>query len=223
MVTIWMRKYGEYGVLSKSDWNMNFSRRRLILSRSLGRYSYVANYQKQQLINWKAAWKDLLNLMAELQIFFEDKWLNKDGTFNTSYWNATWFGDIWGKHNQLIEQLKLNKVTEARDKWATFWQMTEYEWKVLEAAASALSLIKKNDKQYTDEFKKIMRATWIATFGREPTAQEWQDFVNEQRAYQWFQISAWSPQTEQSKLNSIGKWWNSWWGINFSDVVTNWK
>jgi len=42
--------------------------------------------------------------------------------------------------------------------------MTEYEWKVLENAATSLNILKQDDKEYTDEFKKIMRATWIATF-----------------------------------------------------------
>ena len=186
-------------------------------------WKMVESYQADQLANWKAAWKDLLNIMAELQILFEDKWLD-DWQFDTNAWQSLWWGSIWRKHDQLKEQLKLNKVTEARDKWATFWQMTEYEWKVLENAATSLNILKQDDKEYTDEFKKIMRATWIATFWKAPTEQEWQDYVKQQRAYQSFNVSAWNTTNDKNALDQIGKWWsNNWSWINFSDVVTNWR
>ena len=185
-------------------------------------WKMVESYQADQLANWKAAWKDLLNIMAELQILFEDKWLD-NWQFDTNAWQSLWWGAIWRKHDQLKEQLKLNKVTEARDKWATFWQMTEYEWKVLENAATSLNILKQDDKEYTDEFKKIMRATWIATFWEAPTEQEWQDYVKGQRAYQSFNVSAWgsSSQSEDEKLAQIGTWKVSTW-IDFWNVVTNW-
>lgn len=186
-------------------------------------WKMVEAYQADQLANWKAAWKDLLNIMAELQILFEDKWLD-DWQFDTNAWQSLWWGAIWRKHDQLKEQLKLNKVTEARDKWATFWQMTEYEWKVLENAATSLNILKQDDKEYTDEFKKIMRATWIATFWKAPTEQEWQDYVKQQRVYQNFNVSAWgsSSESEDDKLAQIGSWTVSTW-VNFVDVVQNWR
>ena len=186
-------------------------------------WKMVESYQADQLANWKAAWKDLLNIMAELQILFEDKWLD-DWQFDTNAWQSLWWGSIGRKHDQLKEQLKLNKVTEARDKWATFWQMTEYEWKVLENAATSLNILKQDDKEYTDEFKKIMRATWIATFWKAPTEQEWQDYVKQQRVYQDFNVSAWgsSSESEDDKLAQIGSWTVSTW-VNFVDVVQNWR
>lgn len=186
-------------------------------------WKMVESYQWDQLANWKAAGKDLLNIMAELQILFEDKWLD-NWQFDTNAAQSLWWGSIWRKNDQLKEQLKLNKVTEARDKWATFWQMTEYEWKVLENAATSLNILKQSDKEYTDEFKKIMRATWIATFWKAPTEQEWYDYVQQQRAYQSFNVSVKgsSSQTTDDKLAQIGSW-NVWTWIDFWDVVTNWK
>lgn len=185
-------------------------------------WKMVEAYQNDQLENWKAAWRDLLNIMAELQILFEDKWLD-DWQFDTNAWQSLWWGAIWRKHDQLKEQLKLNKVTEARDKWATFWQMTEYEWKVLENAATSLNILKQDDKEYTEEFTKIMRATWIATFWKAPTSEEWQKYVNEQRAYQNFSVS-WkgSSSSDDDKLDQIWTWTVSWW-IDFWSVVSNWR
>lgn len=185
-------------------------------------WKMVEAYQNDQLENWKAAWRDLLNIMAELQILFEDKWLD-DWQFDTNAWQSLWWGSIWRKHDQLKEQLKLNKVTEARDKWATFWQMTEYEWKVLENAATSLNILKQDDKEYTEEFTKIMRATWIATFWKAPTSEEWQKYVNEQRAYQNFNVS-WkgSSSSNDNKLDQIWTWTVSWW-IDFWSVVQNWR
>lgn len=185
-------------------------------------WKMVEAYQADQLENWKAAWRDLLNIMAELQILFEDKWLD-DWQFDTNAWQSLWWGSIWRKHDQLKEQLKLNKVTEARDKWATFWQMTEYEWKVLENAATSLNILKQDDKEYTEEFTKIMRATWIATFWKAPTSEEWQKYVNEQRAYQNFNVS-WkgSSSSNDNKLDQIWTWTVSWW-IDFWSVVQNWR
>ena len=186
-------------------------------------WKMVEQYQADQLANWKAAWKDLLDLMADLQILFEEKWLDEDWNFDTSAWSSIGWWDIWRKHDQLKEQLKLNKVTEARDKWATFWQMTEYEWKVLENAATSLNMLKLNDKEYTDEFKSIMQSTYIATFWHKPTEQEWSNYITERKNNRAFNLtSSSSSQSEDEKLSQI--WTGSvWTWIDFMNVVQNWK
>lgn len=171
-------------------------------------WKMVEAYKNEQLAKWRAWWLEVLRAMAELQNNFVDAWWLVNGNFNTSilYWLGVWA--VAQKHNQLKALLKLNKVKEARQNWATFGNMTEWEWKILDEAASALNMIFLSDEQYTNEFKSILNATWLATYWEPITDAKWKEFVAETK------------NSRSTQLEEISKSSNNWWG-NFNNIGNN--
>lgn len=180
-------------------------------------WQWIDHYQNK--INAEAvqAWEDILILLAQLQNNFQDAdrvdevtkgWKTKT-IFDTNATQWWWWGAIWIKYNQLINQLLLNKVTEAREKWATFWQMTEYEWKILEDAASALKIKFwwwSSDESFSAAFFDLVDATWKLTnwTNKWPTRSEWNSFVNQIRKdSEWYMT--------QSGADGSNLWWSGWW------------
>lgn len=179
----------------------------------------MQNVYYQNKVNAEAAkaWEDILLLLAQLQNAYEDadrvteekdeNWKIKT-VFNTNATQWWWWGAIWIKYNQLINQLLLNKVTEAREKWATFWQMTEYEWKILEDAASALKIkfwLWSSDESFSTAFFDLVDATWKLTnwTNKWPTRSEWNNYVNQvKRDSEWYMTQWWA---DGSNL-----WWWGW-------------
>ena len=180
-------------------------------------WQWIDHYQNKVNAEAVQAWEDILILLAQLQNDFKDAdrtydvtkdWKIKTvfDTNSTQWWG---WGAIWIKYNQLINQLLLNKVTEAREKWATFWQMTEYEWKILEDAASALKINFwwwSSDESFSEAFFDLVDATWKLTnwTNKWPTRSEWNSFVNQVRKdSEWYMTD--------SGADGSNIWWGGWW------------
>ena len=185
-------------------------------------WQWIDHYQNKVNAEAVQAWEDILILLAQLQNDFEDadrsKEVTKDGktktVFDTNAMQWRWWGTIWIKYNQLINQLLLNKVTEAREKWATFWQMTEYEWKILEDAASALKIkfgLWSSDESFSKAFFDLVDATWKLTnwTNKWPTKAEWDSFVNQIRKDSEWYMTDGSWNTEVYGSNLWGSKWDS--------------
>lgn len=179
-------------------------------------WQWIDHYQNKVNAEAVKAWEDILLLLAQLQNAYDDAdrvsevtkdWKTKT-VFDTNATQWWWWGAIWIKYNQLINQLLLNKVTEAREKWATFWQMTEYEWKILEDAASALKIkfwLWSSDESFSTAFFDLVDATWKLTnwTNKWPTRSEWNNYVNQvKRDSEWYMTQWWA---DGSNL-----WWWGW-------------
>lgn len=136
---------------------------------------------------WTAQGQSLLRVMAELEnMFIYDKRIDKNWVFDTSYWNF-WPTSAKGrKMNQIKEQLRLEQLLEARHNGATFGSMTEWEWKIILNASTTLSKWM-NDEDYTNEFRNIAAAVWKATYWKELTRADWDNFLATTRDTQsWY-------------------------------------
>lgn len=201
-------------------------------------WKWIEHYRAKQKAIWLKAWDDILKLLAELQILYEDSKLTRDVTkdwvtktiFDTTIWQWKWMWTIWIKYRQLMKQLLLNKVTEARNKWATFWSMTEYEWDILEDAASALKIQwTSTDEWFTDEFNKLVNAYWKLTQDTKQniTKNEWKNYVNKVRAENvqlqssksWVKNNApkWNAVPNTPSWTSWGTAQSNWWKESSAD------
>lgn len=202
-------------------------------------WQWIDHYQNKVNAEAAKAWEDILLLLAQLQNAYKDagkldevteNWKTKI-VFDTNI--THWWGwhETWIKYEQLINQLLLNKVTEAREKWATFWQMTEYEWKILKDAASALKIkfwLWSSDESFSNAFFDLVDATWKLTNWTNtwPTASEWEKYVKQvKKESEWYMTWAStkeiSKEDAQSWLNSWRQWWTTtWWR---DDYVSNYS
>ena len=195
-------------------------------------WQWIDHYQNKVNAEAVKAWEDILLLLAQLQIAYDDadrvKEVTKDWKTKTVFdTNATqwwWWGAIWIKYNQLIKQLLLNKVTEAREKWATFWQMTEYEWRILEDAASALRIkfgYWSNDESFSTAFFDLVEATWKLTnwTSQKPTRTEWNNYVNQvKKESEWYMADTGVDGSNLWWWETWDTWWTwTWW--NNSDTM----
>ena len=195
-------------------------------------WQWLEHYQNKVNAEAVKAWEDILLLLAQLQNAYDSAWRKdevikdwkKKTVFDTNTTQWRWWGEIGIKYEQLINQLLLNKVTEARKKWATFWQMTEYEWDILKNASSALKIkfwYWSSDESFSNAFFDLVNATWKLTRWEWewPTDAEWNNFVdkvkNESKRYMtWDWISE---EDAIAWLNSWKSWASSWWNINYVD------
>lgn len=174
------------------------------------------------------AWEDILLLLAQLQNAYADAdridYVTKDwktkAVFDTKSPQWRWWWEIWIKYEQLINQLLLNKVTEAREKWATFWQMTEYEWKILENAASALKIKFwrwSSDESFSNAFFDLVNATWKLTNWTNtwPTGDEWNNYVKQVK-----DESEWYKTNEGTDIDGSNLWWGGWWNNDANNEET---
>lgn len=130
--------------------------------------------------------------LAELQLAFEEYWnIKSDWNFDTymlmgrGRWSVA-----WRKFDQVKAALQLDKVVSAREQWVTFGSMTEYEWKQMEKAVSALSIAWMNDEEFTQEYKWLVSKLWRATYWWDtwPTTEEWNQYVKDVKDLRGFDI-----------------------------------
>ena len=184
-------------------------------------WQWIEHYQNKVNAEAVKAWEDVLLLLAQLQNLYRDydrekiktKDWKKVTEFDTNAWQWWWRSAIWIKYEQLINQLLLNKVTEARAKWATFWQMTEYEWDILKTAASDLKIktIWSTDKSFSKAFFDLVDATWRLTHDSKnwPTATQWENYLNQvKNEWEWYMTPAW--QDSWWTIDGSNLWWSQW-------------
>ena len=192
-------------------------------------WQWIDHYKNKVNAEALQAWEDILLLLAQLQNDFraedrettETKNWKKVTVFDTNATQWWGWGTIWIKYQQLINQLLLNKVTEAREKWATFWQMTEYEWDILKDAASALRIkfwYWSSDESFSEAFFDLVDATWKLTnwTGKWPTREEWNNYVNQvKNESQWYMSDA----TEEVSGSNLWWWKWTWWGSSNNEAT----
>lgn len=115
-------------------------------------------------------WVDVLRSIAELYNMVEDDEGKLD--FSWTYWPRSGSKD---KFDQIKEKLKLEQLLEARANWATFGSMTEWEWKIIENAASSLKWWR-TDGTISSEMEKVISAVYHATYWKKMTKKDWEAF-----------------------------------------------
>lgn len=129
------------------------------------------------------------------------------------------------KFDQIKEQLKLEQLLEARANGATFGSMTEWEWKIIERAASSLHWYRLW-ADVNEEMEKVLAAVWHATFWTEMTQKDWDEFrANQARIDNWNNGGETSDDiVNPDKLSQIWQWTTSttWW-MDFWEIVITWN
>lgn len=140
---------------------------------------------------WTKQGKEVLRSIAELYNMAEGE-ENGSPTWKLNFnpfsiiRTPWWFWDSWqtaskDKFDQIKEQLKLEKLLEARANGATFGSMTEWEWKIIENAASSLKW-DRSDSTINDEMERIISALFHATYWKNITAEDWKSIRAEVEA-----------------------------------------
>jgi len=143
--------------------------------------AYMADYEAW-LIDPVAEWAvlsesayNLLELFAKLYNEVGDE--NWQLDFNPA-WPWLYQYDIW---NQIKSEMTLEKMVEARSNEIWFWQVTEWEWKMLrEAATSLWSAYWTRDSKINDEVNWLVSALWHATYweNNDVNPEKWNEFRN---------------------------------------------
>jgi hypothetical protein len=198
-------------------------------------WQWIDHYKNKVNASASKAWEDVLILLAQLWNLYEDDdriyretvdW-KKQQVLDTNIAQWRWWGWTWIKYNQIINQLLLNKVTEAREKWATFWQMTEYEWDILKDAASALKIkfwYWSSDESFTKSFYDLVNASWKLSNWTNtwPTESQWKDYVDKIRKEDEWYVT--SPDWTVISVDWSNLWWwsskSSIWGNNEETMNT---
>ena len=117
------------------------------------------------------------------------------------------------KYAQIKSLLTLEQMTEARANEIWFWQVTEWEWKMLRQAAAALgNSVWTTDEAINNELEKIIRVLWKASYGSNITQLDWLNYRNKQAA-----IDNWN-NAEPTNYPLDTTWmWNQW-----SDSSSDW-
>lgn len=124
---------------------------------------------------WQKQWVDVLTSIAELYNMVGDDWELDFGMGVLWYWPWKWSKD---KFDQIKEKLKLEKLLEARANGATFGSMTEWEWKIIEDAASSLKWWR-TDETINNEMEKVIAAVYHATYWKTMSQEDWNTFKNQ--------------------------------------------
>ena len=166
---------------------------------------YINEVMKKE---WQKESENVLKSIAQLYNMTEDD------NWKLDFW-PWFFWYIWlrsskDKFKQIVEQLKLAKLIEARDNGATFGSMTEWEWRIIENAASSLHRWRP-DSAIDKEMKSIVSALWNATYWEELTESKWNEFKKEQKRLDelaWNLSANDSWPTNNAPLKKSSQWTN---------------
>ena len=187
-------------------------------------WDYSKFLKKKKLFNeevvkkeWQAQWLQVLRAIAQL---YND---TQDESWNFETWWVWFLGfyprtTIKDKFDQITNLLKLDKMIQARNNWVSFWQVTEWEWEIIENAASSMNWWRK-DASIDKRLKETIAAVWHTTFWKEMTSEDWENFKKQQK-----EIDEWDnavKQQQEEKLAQIWTWAVGTW-IDFNKVITNW-
>ena len=155
---------------------------------------------------------DLLWLFAELyNLTADDSW-----QLDFNAWTF-WLTYPYDKRDQIKNEMTLEKMVNARSNEIWFWQVTEWEWKMLRNASTALwSAFWTRDENINTEVNSLLSALWHATYWKnnDIDAEKWAKFR------QWITSKTnWNSSLEDQMKDaaSLGlNWWewDSW-------VITN--
>lgn len=130
------------------------------------------NTFKQEALEYKkdSIWKEATKYLDSIdKLLASDVTRNERLAINTapSIASLKWsYADIINAYNNIISKLNLKSLTDAKAQWATFWQLTSQELKVLWDAATSLKLTSSDE-----EWKKQLAIIWNALLtasGQEP-------------------------------------------------------
>lgn len=86
------------------------------------------------------------------------------------------------KYAQIKSLLTLEQMTEARANEIWFWQVTEWEWKMLKEAATALgNSVLSTDSAINWELEKVIQVLWKASYWTDITQDDWINYRNRQK------------------------------------------
>lgn len=173
---------------------------------------------------------DALRTFAELQILYEDAdRISEDWIWDTNITQTwDWASALSRKRTQAKASLLLDKVVKARWDWVTFGAMTEYEWKKLDEAASALIIWPfTTDESFTTEMNSIITRLWAAQYWEPgwpiiwPTKQQWWDFVKSVRNSSDFKFYNTKEDSNKDARDRFDKasWWTWGWA---EDDASDW-
>ena len=173
---------------------------------------------------------DALRTFAELQILYEDAGrISEDWIWDTNITQTwDWASALSRKRTQAKASLLLDKVVKARWDWVTFGAMTEYEWKKLDEAASALIIWPfTTDESFTTEMNSIITRLWAAQYWEPgwpitwPTKEQWWDFVKSVRNSSDFKFYNTKNDSNKDARDRFDK--ASWWAWDWvEDDASDW-
>ena len=161
---------------------------------------------------WQAQWLEVLRAIAQLYNMASNE--NWDLDFWAwLLWYIPW-RSVKDKFDQIKELLKLDKMISARKNWVSFWQVTEWEWKIIENAASALNW-RRTDASINKRMEETISALWHTTFWKKMTQAEWDEFVSNQKV-----LDDWNRASDLDVFDTnwwtTNWWWTSWWNQQYS-------
>ena len=159
--------------------------------------------------DWLKEWEikstyayDILEKFAELYSIVDD---NENWKVNFSLRPRT---NSYAKWNQIRSMLTLDAMLKAKESDVWFWQVTEYEWEMLRASASAINNAWKwRDSKLDDEFEEMIRLLWSKAYWKDAKfdKDEWMDFRRKIK-----KTNSWNKSVEEQVKNSAADWLKSW-------------
>lgn len=166
--------------------------------------SQLYAYQMEQSSKWS---QQALNVLKTIQNF--------ENVGGRNFWgNLVQFGNSENKriYDQLIKQLQLNELFNAKANGATFGAMSDSEWDILWKAATSLNW--KSFSWFNAELENIKQALWAAAFGNNNYSKEnwkaWKD-ANPLASQSYSSSSqSWlsTPMSTSTLFWSNGTWYN---------------
>ena len=166
----------------------------------------------------KAEWtKQGLEVLRSIAQLYNSIW-NEDGKLNINWMNpdTTWKD----KFDQIVEQLKLEKLLEARANGATFGSMTEWEWKIIQDAASSLHWYRLWSTT-NKEMERVIAAVWHATYWSKMTKDDWNAFkTSVWEADNW--NNGWETEDDIENTAKLDQIWGASTGTNLGQIGDMW-
>lgn len=121
------------------------------------------------------------------------------------WWDAY---DAKNYYDTLMSNLTLDKLIETKKQWATYWAMSEWEWKLLQSAATSLD--------WGSTWAKFKENLENMIYGMVRAIEEWwwklpSNYAGSTASKEYLQ---WQKDWRYDKYKSEwwNKWWNKWWG-----------
>jgi hypothetical protein len=153
--------------------------------------SLEAAIELYEYINWAKSGVTLWDLFTKWVFAFSDGWNAQEGLANKALAYIPWTKqkDAKSYFDALNNRETLQKLIETKAQWATYWAMSEWEWKLL---ASAANLLDRNQSWAT--FQKNLEDLIYAL---STAVQEW-----------WWKLP--TNYYKSSASNMIMQWENDW-------------